>query len=111
MNINEERRGAVVVVKPEGPLSQDDASQFRARVATVSQRSLGRFVVDLSRVPFTDSRGLEALVDLSEQLAQSGRGLKLCGANETLREVFTLTDVAMLFEHYDDANSAVRSFL
>ena len=111
MDITEERHGAVVVVRPNGALVQDGAWAFRQRVAQVLDRSLGRLVVGLSSVPYADSGGLEALVELSDQLGQTGRALKLCSANETLREVFHLTDIAMLFEQYDDATSAVRSFL
>ncbi len=111
MTINEERHGAVVVVRPSGALVQDDADAFRTRVDAVHERSLGRFIVDLSAVPYADSQGLEALIEVSDRMAQSGRALKVCGPNDTLREVFHLTDIAMLFEQYDDTTSAVRSFL
>jgi len=73
--------------------------------------SLGRFVMDASAIPLIDSKGLEALVEVTEEMAQSGKALKLCAANETLRQVLELTGVAPLFEHFEDANAAVRSFL
>jgi len=37
--------------------------------------------------------------------------LKLCASNKTLREVLNLTGLSPLFEHFDDVNTAVRSFL
>jgi anti-anti-sigma regulatory factor len=42
---------------------------------------------------------------------QTGHALRLCGANETLRQVLELTDLAPQFEQYADVNAAVRSFL
>jgi anti-anti-sigma factor len=111
MEIQEQRHGAVTVVRPDGPLTQGDAVIFRQRLADVMQRSLGRFVVDAGAIAYVDSAGLEVLVQASEELSTGGRVLRLCGATETLREVLELTGVAHLFEHYSDPNSAVRSFL
>lgn len=111
MEIQESRQGAVTCVKPMGPLVQGDAAQFHRATSEVRSRSLGRFVVDLAAVPYADSLGLEALVELTDELGEGGQSLRICGANETLREVLSLTGVADLFEHYIDVNTAVRSFL
>lgn len=111
MEIQEQRQGAVTVLKPTGPLCAQDADQFRQRVVEVMNKSLGRFVVDASEIPFVDSRGLEVLKEATDELSESGQALRLCGANETLREVLEVTDLSGLFEHYSDVNSAVRSFL
>lgn len=111
VDIQEQRHGAVTVVKPLGPLVQGDAEQFYTRVADVMQRSLGRFIVDAAGIAYVDSQGLEALVRITDELGASGRALRLCGSAETLREVLDLTGLSDRFEHYDDANAAVRSFL
>ena len=111
MDIQEQRQGAVTVLKPQGPLVAQDADQFRVALRAVLGTSLGRFVVDASEIPYVDSRGLEVLKEATEQLSDSGQALRLCGANETVREVLDLTDLSKLFEHYQDVNSAVRSFL
>lgn len=111
MDIQEQRHGAVTVIKPQGPLVLGDADQFRTHLAEITTRSLGRFVVDASAVPYVDSQGLEALVQSTDELGTSGRALRLCGACETLREVLELTGLADRFEHYEDVNTAVRSFL
>jgi anti-sigma B factor antagonist len=111
MEIQEQVKGAVRVLRPRGPLGQADAEQFKSRVMEVLQASLGRLVIDASAIPFVDSRGLEVLVELSEEMSEGGQALKLCGVNDTIREVLALTDLASMFEHYDEVNTAVRSFL
>lgn len=111
MEILEQRQGAVTVVRPQGPLCGADADLFQQRIKDVMEKSLGRFVVDCTEVAFVDSRGLEVLKETTEQLGDGGQALRLCGCNETVREVLDLTDLTNLFEHYHDANSAVRSFL
>lgn len=111
MEINEQRQGAVTVLRPKGALVLDDAEVFRNRVGEVMTRSLGRFVVDMAEVPYVDSRGLEVLKDMSEQLSEGGRLLRLCSTNETVREVLEITDLSESFEFFADAMSAARSFL
>ena len=111
MEVQEQRHGAVTVIKPVGPLLQGDAVKFRQRLGDVMTRSLGRFVIDASGVAYVDSEGLEVLVQAADQLSEGGRAMRLCGAPETLREVLDITGVADRFEHYADVNTAVRSFL
>lgn len=111
MEIREQKHGAVTALKPCGPVTEDDADQLKTRLLAVRSKSLGRLVLDVSAVPFVDSRALEALLDVTDELAKSGQALKLCGENEVVREVLELTDLASMFEHFDDVNSGVRSFL
>jgi anti-anti-sigma factor len=111
MKINEQLQGAVMVLKPEGALVEGVAAAVKDRLMQMLASSLGRFVLDLSAVPFVDSKGLEALVEVTEEMGQSGQVLRLCAANKTVREVLDLTDLAGLFDHFEDATTAVRSFL
>lgn len=111
MRIQEQHQGAVTVLRPEGPVIGEDAAQLKQRLAAAMGKSLGRVVVDLSAVPFVDSRGLEALQETTAALAEGGQALRLCAANETLREVLELTGLSPQFEHFQDVASAVRSFM
>lgn len=111
MEIQQQKHGAVTVLKPQGALIRSDAEQFRGALEEARARALGRVVVDVSGVPFVDSVGLEMLLDASEDLAESGHTLKLCGLNDTIREVLDLTELTSHFDHYEDLNDAVRSYL
>ncbi len=111
MDIHESREGAVTVVRPVGALAQGDADQFKSFLSSVMERSLGRFVVDASAIPYVDSRGLEVFAEASESLSESGLSLRLCAANETVRESLDLTEIASMVEHFADVQTGVRSFL
>lgn len=111
MDFAEQRHGAVSVVKPDGALTEADAAQFAERIGAAIADSMGRLVVDARDIAYVDSVGLEALLDASERLGEAGRVLKLSNVNETLREVFDLTQTTGAFECFDDVNAAVRSFL
>jgi len=111
MEIREQRHGAVTVLKPIGPLLQADAADFVRQVSRALSKSLGRFVLDASAMPFVDSAGLESLVVAADELAQNGQLLRLCTVSETLREVLELTELAGRFEYFPDVTDATRSFL
>jgi anti-sigma B factor antagonist len=111
MEIQEQRHGAVSVLKPVGPLTGTDAEQFKNCALLQASKALGRLVVDASAVPFLDSSGIECLIDVSDALFQGGRALKLCAATETVKETLDLTGFGHAFEFVDDVNSGVRSFL
>ena len=111
MMLHEQQCGAVTVLRPEGPMVVDDAEVFKQRASEQLRDTLGRCVIDCSQIPYVDSDGLEALLDVSEDLAHTGQALKLCGANETIRQVLTLTNLTDAFEHFSDVTSAVRSYL
>ena len=111
MDIVEINQGAVTVLKVSGPLNGEAAADFRGRALEAARRTMGRVVVDAAAVPFADSGGVEALVDVTEQLAEGGRSLKLCAPSATVREVLELTGWAEEFEFFDDVTSGVRSFL
>ncbi|MHC4219424.1 MAG: STAS domain-containing protein [Planctomycetota bacterium] len=111
MEILERKHGAVAVVKPVGALIHPDVDELRGRMQELRSSSMGRLVLDASAVAYVDSRGLETLVDITDQLASVGQALKICGANEILREVLELTELSSRFEHFADVNAAVRSFL
>ncbi|MCR9075633.1 MAG: STAS domain-containing protein [Phycisphaerales bacterium] len=112
MLIETNRHGAVSVVRPDGPvITEDDATLFRTETFNVLGSTLGRFVVDATEMTFVDSNGLEALVDITDEVAAGGSQLKLCGVSETLREILMLTGISKKFQQYEDVQSAVRSFL
>ena len=111
MDIDSQQVGAVAVLKPKGPVAGAEADDLKTQLLAAVAGNLGRVVVDASNMPFVDSRGLEVFVEVSDELAQGGRVLKMCSISETLREVMYATDLLSMFEHYEDVHSAVRSFL
>jgi anti-anti-sigma factor len=111
MKVQTQQRGAVTVIRPDGPLVAADVDEFKQRLDEEIRRNLGRVVLDVSAVPFVDSLALECLVDVTTELGHSGKALKLCAPVDTLKEVLELTGVSSEFEQYEDVIAAVRSFL
>ena len=111
MQVQEEQHGSFTVLTPSGLAGDGDADRLKDRVETWlgrADRSSG-LVVDVSKVSSIDSRGLEVLVEISGLAVKTGISFKLAGANKTLRDVLALTDLASLFDHFEDVAAAVGS--
>ena len=111
MKIKQQQVGAVTIIKPQGPIINSDAQELELNLKEVIRNTLGRVVLDAAAVSYLDSKGLESLVNVSQELSRSGKQLKLCNITETVQEVIDITGLATQFEQFEDANSAVRSFL
>lgn len=111
MTLEEQSIGAVTVLRPIGPVaSAEDAQQFQSQSVRLVRSSLGRFVLDASEMSYVDSTGLEALVDIADQLNTFGHALKISGMSETLSETIRVTQTAESFEPFEQVQDAVRSY-
>ena len=111
MSVEIRRVGTVDVIAPQGPLTEDDAEAFIETLQARLDTANPRFVIDMSAVPYLDSRGIEGIVDAADDLRQRGGRMRLASAMGTCREVLDLTGHAGCVEFFDDTQSAVRSFL
>ncbi len=109
MNLAEQQEGGVTVLRPIGAITGSDSDRLASRLAQLLAESPGRFVVDLAKVTLLDSQALEVLVDTTEKLIRSGKALILVGTNDVLREVLEITEVASIFEQYEDLTQAMGS--
>jgi len=70
----------------------------------------GKFVVDISKCEFIDSTFLGVLVNALKKAAKTGGDLKLVGFQPAVRSMFELTRLYRVFETFEDAQTAVKSF-
>ena len=106
MKIDQEHYEDMTMLVLHDSLVGDDAMQLGEVLVTVLAENPQDLVIDVSKVTQIDSKGLEVLVDATEQLIRGGRALKLAAADETFREILELTELASLFEYSDGVEFA-----
>ena len=67
-----------------------------------------KLVLDLTHTETVDSAGLGVIMHLSAQLEQAGGAFRICGANERIRHLLSVTHTDSILAHDPDLESSVR---
>ncbi len=104
-------QGAVEVITCDDSVNADHLGPLTKTLDECFEEGQPRIVLDLKASPLVDSAGLELLVDMHERCQQRGGSIKLAGVNPLCLDILRITGVDKQLELFDDARSAVRSFL
>jgi anti-anti-sigma factor len=110
MKVDTQAHGSVSVMVPHGALAGDDLGDFRHHLQAAIDHKSGRVVLDMSDVPYVDSGGIEALLELCTAGPAAAARPRLAQLGETCREALDLTDVLPRLSVYDTVESAIRSY-
>ena len=89
MKIDASKEKNVVVVVVEGDLDASSAPDLRAKFEELIGQEENQYVIDLAGVPFMDSSGIAALVNLFKRVRIGAGDVKLCGFQEEVRKFHT----------------------
>ena len=105
-----ERRGSVLVLSPQGPLSTEVVGDLDEQVQSSLSGGVPLVVIDLSETPLIDGAGLEWLLSLDERCCRFGGCVRLCGVCELCRDLLRITGVGDGIQQFDDLTGALGSF-
>ena len=103
------KRPVVILQLPE-KLVLGPAQLFYREVQEFLQTERPRLVFDFSEVNQIDSAGIEVLLNCTEEVMKRNGDLKLAAIPPGPAVVLELTQVDHLFEIFEDASDAARSF-
>lgn len=110
MDIRVERRSQVTVIAVAGSV---DGATAPVLVASFREEVLGgfvRIVGDFSRVDYTSSAGLRALLETVKETRQRGGDLRLSAVQPDVLRVLDLAGFTGIMKLYGDTDAAVASF-
>lgn len=76
----------------------------------VRKKRVKKVVLDFQGVDRLSSAVIGKIIGLYNRLVAKDGDLKLCGLNDVIREIFTITSLDKVFEIHDDLESALWSF-
>lgn len=110
MKVDVQLHGSVSVVVPHGPLAGDETAAFHNALCRAIEQKSGRVVVDMTDVPYVDSGGIQALLELCGGAQAASARPRLVKLGETSREALDLTNVLDKLTIYDTVENAIRSY-
>jgi anti-sigma B factor antagonist len=98
------------VLAPGGRLTVETEAVFATAVRKSFAAGQMQLVLDLACVPYVDSCGLGVLAQAYVAAVRRGGSVKLANVNGRNRRLLTITRLLTVFEVFDSAEEAVRSF-
>jgi len=96
------------LVRVSGEVDIETAPQLSDHAVSAIRDHSAEILLDLSRVTFMDSTGLQLLLSIRERAELAGGGLGLVGVTRPVMKVLNMTGLASTFAFFDDAESAVE---
>lgn len=103
-------RGPVIVMELPDKLNQTTAESFLAELRPMLEEDRPCIVLDCSQIQHLDTAGVDMLLHCLEQAMKRDGDLKLAAVSPASAVILELMRVDRLFEVFDTADQAVRSF-
>jgi anti-sigma B factor antagonist len=103
-------RGPVIVMELPEHLNHAEGRTFLAEMKPLLENDRPRVVLDCSQVQHIDSAGIEILLECMEEAMKRDGDLKLAALSQASSAILELMRVDRLFEVFDTAEEAARSF-
>ncbi len=103
--------GEVAVIEPRGELiGGDETDELRSEVAKLSAGGNKRLVIDLGRTNYLNSTAIGVLIWAHTHYAKDGGEVKLANLNKSIKNIFVVTKLTLVFDVHDTQLDAVASF-
>ena len=83
-------------------------AETEAMADSLVAEGVRKLVLDLTHTEIVDSAGLGVIMHMSASLEQVGGKFRICGANERVQHLLSVTHTDALLPHDDDLEGSVR---
>jgi anti-anti-sigma factor len=110
VNIGTRTHNDVTVVAFVGNLDSKTSPEAQQAIDGILAGGGRKLVVDFTALDYISSAGLRVLLGTAKRLSGSGGGLRLCGLNRTVREVFDISGFSTILAVFPTEADALREF-
>lgn len=109
MDITEEIRSGILILRPTGRVDSGTASAFEQKLVQSVGSGPASVVVDMAQLVYISSAGLRALLVAAKRAKPAGSRIVLSSMASSIREVFDMSGFSTLFEIHATADDAVAA--
>lgn len=110
MAIREKHEGAAVILIPDSDITWRTQPELKTALDNLSAIGQTHIIVDLTNVREISGYGLGLLASRCGRLRRDRGDIKLASASDSVKKLLEVTNLDQLFEQFDTADNAVRSF-
>jgi len=109
MKIKSHDYNEVTVIELQGELDADAVEEFQKVLTETVARYRQGIVLDMSKVSFCDSHGLEKLLWSRDFCSEHNCEFKMAQLDSTCRKILEITRLINKFDEYQELSDAVKS--
>jgi anti-sigma B factor antagonist len=110
MGIREKNRGSAVVLEPDSDITWRTQPELKDALDELSAQGHRHVIIDLSRVHEISGYGLGLLASRCGRFRRQRGDIKLVNPSSDVKRLLQVTNLDELFEQFDTADHAIRSF-
>lgn len=108
MNIEQTKVGETRVLTPEGSLDAQTEKEFQDTVVENIDSGEKSILLDFSKIAYTSSAGLRAILIIAKRQKESGGKLAVCGLQESVAEIFSVSGFDTIVDVYSDLSAGLE---
>ena len=108
MEITTRTQQDVTLVAFAGSLDSNTSPQAQQALDGILAGGARKLIVDFTALDYISSAGLRVLLGTAKRLKGTGGALRLCGLNETVREVFQISGFATILAVFATEAEALK---
>ena len=109
MNIDQEKVGSVLVLKPEARIDSQNSKDFEDGVLSLIDEDKS-ILLDFSGVEYISSACLRTLLTLTKKIKEDGGKIAITSVKENVKQIFKVSGFDTILEIFEDKNQALTSF-
>lgn len=103
--------GDVTILTPKGMLlGGKETDELQSKIKELAEAGNQKLLINLGQTTFMNSVSLGVLIAGHSNYAKRGAKLKLCAVDKKIQNIFVVTKLSLVFEVYDEAEGALKSF-
>lgn len=103
--------GEIAVMEPKGELvGGEETDEVRAEIEKLAAEGNKKLVVDLGKTNYLNSTAIGVLIWAHTHYAKNGGEVKLANVNKSIKNIFVITKLTLVFDVQDSQLDAVASF-
>jgi anti-anti-sigma factor len=111
MKLNIQEYNGIKVLELQGELDCEVVGQFKGKIEDLVNSNNNSLVLDMSKVTFIDSEGLEYLLWARDYCNENRIQLRLAAVNDNCDKILEITRLDNEFDRHPDLSEALKSFV
>lgn len=111
MEVTQIHRGSVRVLSLSGPFIGSECDPLDSHVQECIDSNFLKIVLDVEKISFIDSDGLDRILDIVLDLSKRGGDARVAAPNDICKDILAVTRIDTLIQIFDEVEEAVKSLL